>query len=122
MPTQILKDTTYKNSEVQININKHLRDIVRDKRYWESKRDNIRKSDKRLNALVEQYGKELKEASKLRKEIIEKAKEEAAQLLNNANKSIEKTIQEIKENKDEKERTRQNRKEFEQVKIQQING
>ncbi|PKQ60302.1 endonuclease MutS2 [Labilibaculum filiforme] len=122
LPEEILKDATEKIGEDHINFDKHLRDIVRDKRYWESKRDNIRKSDKRLNQLVEQYDKELKEASKLRKEIIEKAKEEAAQLLNSANKSIEKTIREIKENKAEKERTREIRKEFERVKVQLTEG
>ncbi len=116
LPEEILKDATDKIGEDHINFDKHLRDIVRDKRYWEGKRNNIRKSDKKLNELVEQYDKELKEASKLRKEIIEKAKEEAAQLLNSANKSIERTIREIKESKADKEKTRQVRKEFEEVK------
>ncbi|MBL4561748.1 MAG: Smr/MutS family protein [Labilibaculum sp.] len=122
LPEEILKDATAKIGEDHINFDKHLRDIVRDKRYWESKRDNIRKSDKRLNTLVEQYDKELKDASKLRKEIIEKAKEEAAQLLNSANKTIEKTIREIKESKAEKEQTRKIRKEFEQVKVELTEG
>ncbi|BAX79169.1 endonuclease MutS2 [Labilibaculum antarcticum] len=122
LPEEILKDATEKIGEDHINFDKHLRDIVRDKRYWENKRDNIRKSDKKLNTLVEQYDKELKEASKLRKEIIVKAKEEAAQLLNSANKSIEKTIREIKESKAEKGRTREIRKEFEQVKVQLTQG
>ncbi|PCH70456.1 MAG: endonuclease MutS2 [Bacteroidales bacterium] len=122
LPEEILKDATEKIGEDHINFDKHLRDIVRDKRYWESKRDNIRKSDKRLNTLVEQYDKELKDASKLRKEIIEKAKEEAAQLLNSANKTIERTIREIKESKAEKEQTRKIRKEFEQVKVELTEG
>jgi DNA mismatch repair protein MutS2 len=122
LPEEILKDATDKIGEDHINFDKHLRDIVRDKRYWEKKRDNIRKSDKKLNNLVEQYDKELKEASKLRKEIIEKAKEEAAQLLNRANKSIEKTIREIKENKAEKEKTREIRKEFQAVKTELTEG
>ena len=122
LPEEILKDATEKIGEDHINFDKHLRDIVRDKKYWESKRNNIRKSDKKLGELVEQYDKELKEASKLRKEIIEKAKKEAAQLLDNANKSIEKTIREIKENKAEKEQTRKIRKEFEAVKVQLTQG
>ncbi|WP_372750953.1 endonuclease MutS2 [Labilibaculum sp.] len=122
LPEEILKDATDKIGEDHINFDKHLRDIVRDKRYWEKKRDNIRKSDKRLNTLVEQYDKELKEASKLRKEIIEKAKDEAAQLLNRANKSIEKTIREIKENKAEKEKTREIRKEFQSIKAELTEG
>lgn len=117
LPEEILKDATEKIGEDHINFDKHLRDIVRDKRYWETKRNNIRKSDKKLNDLVEQYDKELKDASKLRKEIIEKAKEEAAQLLNSANKSIERTIREIKESKADKEKTRKIRKEFEEVKV-----
>lgn len=118
LPEEILKAATEKIGEDHINFDKHLRDIVRDKRYWERKRDNIRKSDKKLNTLVEQYDKELKEASKLRKEVIEKAKNEAAQLLNDANKSIEKTIRQIKESKAEKERTKKIRKEFEVTKVE----
>ncbi|MDE5417790.1 Smr/MutS family protein [Labilibaculum sp. DW002] len=117
LPEEILKSATDIIGGDHINFDKHLRDIVRDKRYWETKRNNIRKSDKKLNDLVEQYDKELKDASKLRKEIIEKAKEEAAQLLNSANKSIERTIREIKESKADKEKTRKIRKEFEEVKV-----
>lgn len=116
LPEDILKSATDKIGADHINFDKHLRDIVRDKRYWESKRDNIRKSDKKLDGLVEKYEIELKEASKLRKEIITQAKEEAAKLLADANKSIEKTIRVIKESQANKEKTQAVRKEFEQVK------
>ena len=118
LPEEILKDATEKVGEDHINFDKHLRDIVRDKRYWEGKRDKIRRNEKKLNQLVEQYDKELKDASKLRKDIIEKAQEEAKQLLQNANKTIEKTIREIKESKAEKEKTRKVRKEFEETKVE----
>lgn len=118
LPEEILKDATDKVGEDHINFDKHLRDIVRDKRYWESKRNNIRKSDKRLNQLLEQYDKELKDASKLRKDIIEKAQEEAKQLLKDANKTIERTIREIKEAKADKEKTKEARKQFEETKVQ----
>lgn len=118
LPEEILKAATDKIGEDHINFDKHLRDIVRDKRYWEGKRDKIRRNDKKLNQLVEQYDKELKDASKLRKDIIEKAQEEAKQLLQNANKTIEKTIREIKESKAEKEKTRKVRKEFEETKVE----
>ncbi len=118
LPEDILKDATDKVGEDHINFDKHLRDIVRDKRYWETKRDKIRKNEKRLNQLVEQYDSELKEASKLRKEIIAKAQQEAKDLLQNANKTIERTIREIKEHQAEKERTKQVRKQFEQSKQQ----
>lgn len=112
----ILKSATDKIGSDHINFDKHLRDIVRDKRYWESKRDNIRKSDKKLDKLVEKYENELKEANKFRKEIIAKAKEEATKLLADANKSIEKTIRVIRETQADKEKTKVVRKEFEREK------
>ncbi len=118
LPEEILKDATDKVGEEHINFDKHLRDIVRDKRYWETKREKIRKNEKRLNQLVERYDSELKEASKLRKEIISKAQQEAKDLLQNANKTIERTIREIKEHQAEKERTKQVRKQFEATKQQ----
>lgn len=118
LPEEILKSATDKIGEDHINFDKHLRDIVRDKRYWESKRDKIRKNDKKLEHLVEQYDKELKEASRLRKDIIEKAQQEAKELLQNANRTIERTIREIKESKAEKERTKKVRKQFEETRSQ----
>ncbi|RUT73471.1 endonuclease MutS2 [Ancylomarina longa] len=116
LPEEILKAATEKIGTDHINFDKHLRDIVRDKRYWETKRDKIRKNEKKLDHLVEQYDQELKEASKLRKDIIAKAQEEAQQLLKNANRTIERTIREIKESKADKEKTRSARKQFEQTK------
>lgn len=118
LPEEILKDATEKVGEDHINFDKHLRDIVRDKRYWETKRDKIRRNEKKLNQLVEQYDKELKDASKLRKDILEKAQDEAKQLLMDANKTIEKTIREIKESKAEKEKTKKVRKQFEEAKVE----
>jgi len=116
LPEEILKAATEKIGTDHINFDKHLRDIVRDKRYWETKRDKIRRNEKKLDHLVEQYDQELKEASKLRKDIIAKAQEEAQQLLKNANRTIERTIREIKESKADKEKTRSARKQFEQTK------
>jgi len=116
LPEDILKDATDKIGADHINFDKHLRDIVRDKRYWEAKRNKIRQNEKKLDELVEKYEGDLKDASKLRKEIIEKAKVEAKNLLADANKSIEKTIRVIKETNANKEKTRLVRKEFEETK------
>jgi len=122
LPEEILKSATDKIGGDHINFDKHLRDIVRDKRYWEGKRDKIRVNEKKLAQLVERYEGDLKETSGLRKEIISKAQEEAKQLLNQANKSIEKTIREIKESKAEKERTKKVRKVFEDQKLELTQG
>ncbi len=122
LPEEILKLATDKIGDDHINFDKHLRDIVRDKRYWETKREKIRVNEKKLAQLVERYEGDLKDMSSLRKDIISKAQNEAKELLSEANKSIEKTIREIKENKAEKEKTRQVRKAFEAQKEQITQG
>lgn len=122
LPEEILASATDKIGGDHIDFDKHLRDIVRDKRYWEAKRNKIRINEKKLAQLVERYEVDLKETSGLRKEIISKAQEEAKQILNQANKSIEKTIREIKESKAEKEKTREVRKAFEDQKVALTQG
>ncbi len=116
LPENILKSATDKLGEDHVNFDKHLRDVLRDKRYWENKREQVRRNEKKLSKLVEAYDKELKETSVLRKDIIEKARQEAEILLKNANKTIEKTIREIKENNARKEETLLARQAFEQHK------
>ncbi|TKG95852.1 endonuclease MutS2 [Puteibacter caeruleilacunae] len=106
----ILQEATDKVGKDHIHFDKHLRDIVRDKRYWETKRQKIRKSEKKLDDLIERYEKDLDEAGKLRKDIIQKAKEEAETLLSQTNRKIEQTIRTIKEAQAEKERTKKARK------------
>jgi DNA mismatch repair protein MutS2 len=110
LPEDILQEATEKIGKDHINFDKHLRDIVRDKRYWESKRQNIRQVEKQLEELAEHYQTNLSETKKLRKEIIDKAKKEAEDLLAGSNRMIEQTIREIKEASAEKERTQEVRK------------
>ncbi len=113
LPEEILRDASGKVGEDHINFDRHLREIIRDKRYWEEKRDRIRVSEKRLAALLEQYEEELGQTRKMRKDILEKARLEAESLLSNANREIEKTIRVIRESQADKELTREVRKELE---------
>ena len=53
--------------------------------------------------VLERYKKELDEASKLRKTIIQEAQEKAKELISGANKTIENTIRQIKESQAENE-------------------
>ena len=48
MPEIILQEATNKIGKDHINFDKHLRDILRDKRYWESKRQRIRQVEKNI--------------------------------------------------------------------------
>jgi DNA mismatch repair protein MutS2 len=92
-----------------INLDKYLQDIVRDKQYWQAKRNNIRQQEKKLEDLTTQYQQNLDAVDKQRKEIIHTAKAQAEQLITGANAQIEQTIRQIKEAQAEKEQTRQAR-------------
>ncbi len=113
LPEDILQEATEKIGKDHIDFDKHLRDIVRDKRYWETKRQNIRQSEKKLEDLTATYEENLSEVRKLRKEILDKAKKEAADILASSNKMVEQTIRDIKEAAAEKEKTKEARKKLE---------
>lgn len=95
---------------------KYLQDIVRDKVYWERKRQNVHKREKQLEEIVEKYNQEMRQLSSERKEILSRAKADAEQLLKESNAQIENTIRSIKESQAEKEKTLQARKELEEFK------
>lgn len=113
LPQEILDDAASKIGEDHINYDKHLKDIARDKRYWEEKRRKIHENEKRLDEVVEKYSAELNEASRLRKEIIKEAQQKAQDILSAANRTIEQTIREIRENQAEKEKTKKIRQQME---------
>lgn len=116
LPEEILKKASEKAGIKNINYDRNLKDIARDKRYWETKRQNIRQHEKRLEELMEQYEKEISGAKSLGKEIISKAKNEAESILNRTNRMIENTIRQIKESEAEKEKTKEARQKLEEFK------
>jgi DNA mismatch repair protein MutS2 len=116
LPEEILKTASEKAGVKNINYDRHLKDIARDKRYWENKRQNIRQQEKQLEELIENYEKELSEARSVRKEIISNAKDEAKSLLDKSNKIIENTVRQIKEVQAEKEKTREIRQQLDEFK------
>ena len=95
-----------------IQSDKYLQDIVRDKRYWETKRQNIRQREKQMEETIARYQAEMETLQKERKEILKKAREEAEHLMQEANARIENTIRTIKESQAEKEKTRLARQEL----------
>ena len=116
MPEIILQEATNKIGKDHINFDKHLRDILRDKRYWESKRQRIRQVEKSLEDVSSRYEVDLKKLNEQRKQILEEAKSEAEKILAEANKKVENTIREIRESQAEKEKTRAIRKDLETFK------
>ena len=116
LPEDLIAEAAEKVGVEHLDYDKHLQDIVRDKRYWENKRQQIRQKEKRLEEMVEKYETEIASIDKQRKEITNKAKDEAKNLLSDANAKIENTIRQIKEADAEKEKTRSARKELEEFK------
>lgn len=95
-----------------IQSDKYLQDIVRDKRYWEGKRQNIHSQEKQLQSTIAHYEEELHEVEQERKAILKRARMQAEDLLKDANRRIENTIREIKEAEAEREATRRAREEL----------
>ena len=95
-----------------IQSDKYLQDIVRDKRYWEGKRQNIHSQEKQMQQTIAHYEEELQEVEQERKAILKRARMQAEELLKDANRRIENTIREIKEAEAEREATRRAREEL----------
>ena len=99
-----------------INMDKYLLDIVRDRKYWQNKRQDIRVERKRLESLVEKYEDDIKKLREERRLIIHEAKSQAKDILAKSNASIENAIHEIKKVQAEKERTKEVRRQIEELK------
>ena len=116
LPEDLIAEAADKVGAEHLDYDKHLQDIVRDKRYWENKRQQIRQKEKKLEETLEKYETEMAGIDRQRKEITNKAKDEAKNLLSEANAKIENTIRQIKEAEAEKEKTKAVRKELDEFK------
>ncbi|WP_129595196.1 endonuclease MutS2 [Seramator thermalis] len=109
LPEEVIAEASEIVGSDYINMDKYLQDISRDKRYWERKRDEIRRERKRMEELSEKYQSSLDEINTQKKLILAQAKEEAEKLLSETNVKIEQTIRQIRETQAEKEKTKQAR-------------
>jgi DNA mismatch repair protein MutS2 len=116
LPEDLIAEAAAKVGAEHLDYDKHLQDIVRDKRYWENKRQQIRQKEKKLEETLEKHETEMESIDRQRIEITKKAQAEAKQLLSEANAKIENTIRQIIEADAEKEKTRLVRKELEDFK------
>ena len=114
LPEQIIRSASEKVGSDHINIEKQLREIARDKRYWEQKRDRIRIADRKVDELEQHYKEQLERIRSERNEIIGKAKQEAKELVKEANRQIENTIKTIRESQAERDMTRLARQELQE--------
>ena len=115
LPENIIRTASEKAGSDHINIERQLREIARDRRYWEQKRDRIRIADRKVEELETSYAEQLSRIKAERQQIIREAKEEAQRLIADANRQIENTIRTIRESQAEKELTRLARKELDDM-------
>ena len=112
LPEEVIADASEIVGSDYINSDKYLQDIVRDKRYWQNKRQSIHQREKVMEETIARYERELQELHQERKDIMRNAKSEAEQLVQEANARIEGTIKGIKEAQAEKEETKKIRQEL----------
>ena len=122
LPEEIIRAASEKAGSDHINIERQLREIARDKHYWEQKRDRIRLTDRKVEELEQTYSEQLAGIRAERQEILRRAKQEAQQLIADANRQIENTIRTIREAQAEKELTRLARRELEDFREQQVDS
>lgn len=106
LPEDVIADASEIVGKDYISADKYLQDIVRDKRYWENKRQSIHLHEKQMEETIGRYEEEIGRLHEERKAIISAAKAEAQELLRSSNARIEQTIKEIKEAQAEREKTR----------------
>ncbi len=118
IPEEVIAEASEMVGNDYIQSDKYLQDIVRDKRYWENKRQNIHQREKAMEQTIAKYENEVEEIERNRKEILKKAKEEAKELLKQSNAKIENVIREIRESQAEKEDTKRIREELDAFKAE----
>lgn len=112
IPEDVIADATALVGQDYVNADKYLLDITRDKRYWETKRQAIHSREKQMEQTIARYEQEVAELKAKRADIIREARQQAQQILKEANATIENTIREIREAQAEKERTRMARQQI----------
>ena len=116
LPEAIISSAREKVGSDHIDIEKQLREIARDKRYWEQKREKIRQTDRKVEELEQNYHQQLTAIREERRAILHEAKTKAKELIAEANRQIEGTIKAIREAQAEKEQTKILRQSFNEFK------
>ena len=116
LPSSVIEKAKEIVGSDYVDIDKYLLDIQRDRRYWQNKRLNIKEKEHKLDKLLEAYEANASELKSQRSQILKNAKDEAKEILSQANARIERSIHEIRKAEAERNKTLQVRKELEEYK------
>ncbi len=106
LPADVVKDAEQRAGSEFVNIERNLRQIARSRRVLDEKLARIKSTDKTLESLTDRYQKELEDVKALKKRMLDEARAEAADIVSEANKQVERTIREIREAQAERDKTR----------------
>lgn len=115
LPESIIRSASDKAGSEVISLERQLREVARNRNYWEQKRERIRIADKRVEEMESEYAARLAKLKDERTAIIRQAKEDAKEILDQTNRTIENTVRIIRESQAEKETTKLARRELESV-------
>jgi DNA mismatch repair protein MutS2 len=115
LPGAVLEKAKELAGTEQVELDKLLVQLEEEKKVFQDKNRQLEKKERQLEKSVQEYSELREFLDTRRNQYIREAKLEARQLLDEANKRIEATIRDIKEHKAEKEATKQNRKELEEL-------
>lgn len=99
-PKDILKMANEMADSSETKLEELLKELAENKQSYNELKSKFDRENVRLTGLINLYQKKNEELEQETKEIIKKSKLEAKQILDEANKLIEKTIKEVRENKD----------------------
>lgn len=116
LPQHVLQSAENKAGKEQVNFDKHLQEIEKERRRLSNLNKNLSQKEMHLENVLKKYEEETQLTVQKRKEIIKEAKLATENLLSGVNKTIEKSIYEIKKANADKEKTREIRKNIEQLK------
>lgn len=116
LPQDIIDKAISKTGTAQIDYEKKLEQIENEKMEIDKMLRLVNSADDQLATMIGEYSDKFAELEKHRKDIIQKAKNQANSILASANGIIEKTVREIKEHKADSVKTKQARQEIAKLK------
>ncbi len=105
-PKDVLKNAEKKTGKKQLDFDEQLQQLDIERKELEKKKEEVNVADTFLSEMIDKYEKLSKELKLKKEEIIQKAKQEALEIVGASNKLIENTIREIREAQADKVKTK----------------
>jgi DNA mismatch repair protein MutS2 len=105
-PEDVIQSAIGKAGKTHLDFEQQLQEVETEKLRLEKRLKEFQVADGFLGELIEKYDTLKTELEKTRKDILEKARQEAREILEQSNRIIENTIREIRESQAEKEKTK----------------